>query len=73
MCDWPVSGKASAECSGVWGKLERIIIQVNATEWKGSSGPSEEKESVVLVWFHQLVLRSELGWQDVNNCRIVFN
>lgn len=32
-----------------------------------------EEESVVLVWFNLLVLRPELGWQDVNNCGIVFN
>lgn len=61
------------QSSGVWGKLEIIIIQVNATGWKGSSRPSEEKESVVSVWFHKLGLRSDLGWQDVNNCGIVFN
>lgn len=32
-----------------------------------------EEELGVLVWFNLLVLRPELGWQDVNNSGIVFN
>lgn len=55
-------------------KLESIIIQVNATQPKGSSGLSVEDEmGVVVVRLDLPVLRPELGWQDVNNSGIVFN